>query len=63
LNTIEIGSVVTYRGKPFLVLNVSNLGYVEIREYHEEKGRRGWLTGTVEQVHASELSKLDSTAG
>jgi hypothetical protein len=63
LNTLEIGSVVEYRGKPFLVLYVSNFGYVEIREYHEEKGGRGWLTGTIEQVHASELSKLDLNKG
>jgi hypothetical protein len=63
LNTLEIGSVVTYRGKLFLVLYVSNFGYVDIREYHEEKGRRGWLTGTIEQVHATELSKLDLTTG
>jgi hypothetical protein len=63
LNTLKAGAVVTYRDKPFLVLYVSNFGYVEIREYHEEKGRTGWLTGPIERVRESELTKLDLPAG
>jgi hypothetical protein len=63
METLKIGSFVAFRGKPFLVLYVSSFGYAEIREYHEEKGRKGWLTGPIEQVRASELRMFDLTAG
>jgi hypothetical protein len=57
--TLNIGSIVTYSGKPFMVLNVSNFVNVEIREFHEERGRTEWLAGPIVRVEASELRRLE----
>jgi hypothetical protein len=57
--TLIIGSIVTYSGKPFMVLNVSNFVNVEIREFHEERGKTEWLAGPIVRVEASELRRLE----
>jgi hypothetical protein len=57
--TLIIGSIVTYSGKPFMVLNASNFGNVEIREFHEERGKTEWLAGPIVRVEASELRRLE----
>jgi hypothetical protein len=57
--TLNIGSIVTYSGKPFMVLNVSNFVNVEIREFHEERGKTEWLAGPIVRVEASELRRLE----
>jgi hypothetical protein len=57
--TLDIGSIVTYSGKPFMVLNPNNFGNVEIREFHEESGKAEWLAGPIVRVEASELRQLE----
>lgn len=59
MKKLKIGSIVTYKGKIFMVLNAGNFGSVEMRQFHEERGKTAWLAGPVVRAEASELRKLE----